>query len=424
MRTPPESDTAREAGPPPPTLLAAVVFAGIGLPVVMAYHYAVVHGGSLRSWSQAVTGFQPTEARVWVVFAVALAVSTALAWLWQAWLPENERWLAADNAGLRRWDVALAFGGPVLAFVLMTARGGGLLECSLALVISAAVLSGSRAAPRERAREPRPWPVTDEPPPEDPAGVKTITYRWDFRRHPYGSDFLQHHFTIDFYRSHYAEAEGRGDVAERPDDLVTFVQQDLAAREVALVAHHLREHHRELGLSRLDRARDVFAFVEAFRWGSPRDAALCRPRFPLETLFEQVGDGKDLAVLAAALLRSLGFEPTLFVFPADAPPARVVLGLPGIMDLPEGCAKFGQTRFWLAEAVRRSGPYRKYPPGVEPSERPYLWPLVGGAGDWSWVHDADALRDPSAFVAVALAGVDPLPSEPEPRPAEPVATED
>ena len=67
----------------------------------------------------------------------------------------------------------------------------------------------------------------------------------------------------------------------------------------------------DAGFDAWQRLNFVIAFVQAIPYAS-EDAEY--PRYPLETLYEQRGDCEDLSILAAALLRAMGFDVILLAF--------------------------------------------------------------------------------------------------------------
>lgn len=74
------------------------------------------------------------------------------------------------------------------------------------------------------------------------------------------------------------------------------------------------------GFTRPDDARNAIAFVQSIPYVDDHPSG--NPRYPLETLADGQGDCKDKAVLAAALLRAMGFDAVLLQFPG-----HVALGL-------------------------------------------------------------------------------------------------
>jgi len=131
----------------------------------------------------------------------------------------------------------------------------------------------------------------------------TRTYSWEFDGRQWT---IQHTFNASDYS--YFRAMDRtlpytayGTYILNPEDDAT-----LRALAVAIDALGL-----EVGLNVLERLNLVLAFVQAIPYVSEQ----CEyPRYPLETLVEGRGDCEDAAILAASLLRELGFGVVLLAF--------------------------------------------------------------------------------------------------------------
>jgi hypothetical protein len=90
------------------------------------------------------------------------------------------------------------------------------------------------------------------------------------------------------------------------------------------------------GLNVWEKLNLIVAFVQSFRYVSEEGEY---PRYPIETLVEGCGDCEDLAILAAAILRQMGFGVVLLAFTSEGHMAV------GIRVLPPGSGD-GQTYEW------------------------------------------------------------------------------
>ncbi len=90
---------------------------------------------------------------------------------------------------------------------------------------------------------------------------------------------------------------------------------------VARVADMIRDIGAQLSYSDADLAREAVRFVqEVIEYEYDKNTTYIDeyPRYPVETLYERVGDCEDTSILLAALLRELGFEVGLLSLPGHA----------------------------------------------------------------------------------------------------------
>lgn len=72
------------------------------------------------------------------------------------------------------------------------------------------------------------------------------------------------------------------------------------------------------------------------------------PRYPIETLQEEVGDCEDVAILTAAIMNRLGFQVALLILPGHC-----ALGIAGVENMPGDCIKDSKSgrHYYYAEAT-------------------------------------------------------------------------
>jgi hypothetical protein len=113
------------------------------------------------------------------------------------------------------------------------------------------------------------------------------------------------------------------------------------APELDALADALSALHRQRDWSPLERVENVLAFTQqCFTYDSDQRTAPAGewPRYPLETLVEGVGDCEDAVILAAAILKRLGYNVALLYYPRHC-----ALGVAGDENLPGTFVEDSQT---------------------------------------------------------------------------------
>lgn len=144
-----------------------------------------------------------------------------------------------------------------------------------------------------------------------------VTLRWRFIPKAAGPGRPPHDFavTIPISPSRYAAAR-----AEPRKPIERWTEYAAApSPEVDRLAWELGQLHRETGLTSFEQASNVLSFVQQcvgyeYDWiGRPGEDEW--PKYPIESLSERKGDCEDLAILAAAILKRLGFDVALLFMP-------------------------------------------------------------------------------------------------------------
>lgn len=120
--------------------------------------------------------------------------------------------------------------------------------------------------------------------------------------------------------------------------------------------------HRQKDWSRLKKASNVLAFVQqCIRYDSDLHTTVAGewPRYPLETLVDGVGDCEDNVILAAAVLKRMGFNVALLYYPGHC-----ALGVAGAEDLPGVYVEDSQTgvRYFYGETTAKGWSLGQVPP--------------------------------------------------------------
>lgn len=174
----------------------------------------------------------------------------------------------------------------------------------------------------------RPLRVVQPQPANVDAGGDLLkkTFRWTFTDRHQASHALSFEICLSQQRYQAARSQPRLPIREWADYVLADMPEldDLTAR----FAHILRDKD----WSTLDRCGVVLSFTQAcIRYVADRESTGSEdwPRYPIETLMDEAGDCEDDAILACAVLKRLGFEVVLLIFPAHC-----ALGVAGAQGLP------------------------------------------------------------------------------------------
>jgi len=201
-------------------------------------------------------------------------------------------------------------------------------ETEGALFLSVLVWFGLLLNPKERPpRKPIPLPV------RVPDGDIHKRYRWKFSESlPHSAEKVPVEFTLelDINSGRYRACK------EEPRELnpLRWDRYVLAPLpEVEVLAWKMAELHRKMGYCSYDQAANVLAFVQQCivytKDLSPEGEEIEYPKYPIESLVEETGDCEDHAILAAAVLKRMGFDVALLFCPGHA-----ALGVAGAEGLP------------------------------------------------------------------------------------------
>jgi hypothetical protein len=81
------------------------------------------------------------------------------------------------------------------------------------------------------------------------------------------------------------------------------------------------------------------------------------PKYPVETLAEETGDCEDSAILAAALLKSMGYDSALIYLPGHC-----ALGIAGVDGMPGTAVKLNNVSYYYCETTATGWEIGKLPP--------------------------------------------------------------
>lgn len=167
-------------------------------------------------------------------------------------------------------------------------------------------------------------------------GVVQKTYTWYFNEHPYSEAAAEVSFTITVpvSGSRYEDYAKRSHEVAREADYAGFVLEGLTP-EVALVGDHLRHFAQERHYSSFQTVSNAFAFTRQFHYAYDHDSKGVAeyPRYPIEMLWDEEGDCECHAILAAALLKYLGFDVVLFAVDFEKGPGHIAVGVAGAEDM-------------------------------------------------------------------------------------------
>lgn len=174
---------------------------------------------------------------------------------------------------------------------------------------------------------PRPHPVIPpEPVDETSDGEVTKTFHWTFTDRHGISHPLALNLSINQARYQQAKNQPRLPIRSWAEYVLTDMPE---LDELSAAFAHLLQ---DKDWSSLDRASVVLCFTQlCIRYVSDLESTGAQdwPRYPIETLMDEVGDCEDDAILACAVLNRLGFEVALLVYPEHC-----ALGVAGAQGLP------------------------------------------------------------------------------------------
>ncbi len=135
------------------------------------------------------------------------------------------------------------------------------------------------------------------------SGFEKRSYSWNYSGRKWLFEVELSNKTDAFYKSRAHEG--------RPYDL--YVSDSFGAPFISDVAKYFRGVANKTEMSQDETAYLVVSFVQSLPYTSDEVTANADeyPRFPYETLFDDGGDCEDTSILAASLLRELGYDTVL-----------------------------------------------------------------------------------------------------------------
>jgi hypothetical protein len=201
-------------------------------------------------------------------------------------------------------------------------------ETEGALFLSGLIWFGLLVNPKERPPK-RPIPV----PAKVPDGDIHKRYKWRFsERLPRSERGVEVELAIELDINSARYKACKEEARElNPMRWNKYVVAPLP--EVEVLAAKMAEIHRQRGYCTYDQAANVLAFAQQCivysRDLSPEGEEIEYPKYPIESLVEEAGDCEDHAILAAAVLKRMGFDVALLFCPGHA-----ALGVAGAEGLP------------------------------------------------------------------------------------------
>lgn len=189
------------------------------------------------------------------------------------------------------------------------------------------------------------------------------TYEWYFDERPGFGEGSQIRFeiTVPISSLRYEEFRSMPHEVRHESDYARFVLEGTVP-EVALVGDHLRRIGVQRGYSSFQNACNALAFTRQFHYASDKDTT-GQPeyfRYPIEMLWDEIGDCDCHAILAATLLRCLGFDVILLALDfSDANVGHLAVGVAGADDMPADDNYYEDpatgVRYFYCEATPPSG---------------------------------------------------------------------
>jgi len=158
-------------------------------------------------------------------------------------------------------------------------------------------------------------------------------------------------------RSLYEALIGRERIRDKKRWAEDYVVDGVAG-EIRELAHKLFNMGMSFGA---DEVRFALAFVQgAVRYEREETEY---PRYPVETLAEGVGDCEDFAILAAAVLKCMGYDVALLFVPNHC-----ALGVAGVEGLPGVYASYEGRRYYYCEMTGKGWEIGQTPPEYDKSK--------------------------------------------------------
>ncbi|MGE5416013.1 MAG: stalk domain-containing protein [Acidobacteriota bacterium] len=185
-------------------------------------------------------------------------------------------------------------------------------------------------------------------------GTRSVTYTWKYKGGSYRWGPMQltkedpNKVLADYRQRPHPDFTGNN-----ADDYVkTFTDDPSDDQVISAVVSQLKSTAQNNGFTGAQTAEFVVSFVQGLPYvedsaSTPYDDYA---RYPLETLLNGGGDCEDTAILAAVLLREMGYGSAIIFVPANDP-SHAALGVAGANDLPGTYYLDGGTRYYYLETT-------------------------------------------------------------------------
>ncbi len=301
-----------------------------------------------------------------LLFVVIAVFVNLAARSWLVARPQDEARLArlTDGRGLGPFTILVLTGVPLLAAAGLVANiqnrphyvlTGPLFV--LLLVVWWGLWLTARPALASRRAVPQPVPM-----PTGGDARSARTFRWIFDRSPYMPQtapvecIAELHLGKKEYDERHSEA--------REIDCMRWDQYvRRPSLEVAELAMQLTRIRASSGMCAYEEIANVLAFSQppsiAYAFDGSPEQPTEWPKYPIETLWDGRGDCEDHAILAAAILKRLGYDVALLFLPGHA-----ALGVAGADGLPGRYVRVGNLDYYFCETAGEGWRMGELPPDL------------------------------------------------------------
>jgi hypothetical protein len=189
----------------------------------------------------------------------------------------------------------------------------GIVVVGALIVLQVAGVFGDGDTPLEPGETP-PVPTPPfETPPSQAEDEKTLMLNWTYRDRPFSYTTVITNATYDAFR---LRDPGVTPDMTTGDAVARYVTTDGDAGTIGGIADYILEQSVQNGWGDYDTIRNTAAFVQRYGSGGfTENISDGRYRYPVETLWEETGGREDVTILAASLLKDMGYPVALLVFP-------------------------------------------------------------------------------------------------------------
>ncbi len=193
----------------------------------------------------------------------------------------------------------------------------GIVVVSLLIGLQVAGVFGERGTPESTGIAAGPEDVSPTLAPSGSAAQevdeRTLTLNWTYRDRQFSYACTVKNATYNTFRSNYVDITPHMTTG---DIVAQYVATDGDGGLIDGIAGYILEQSVENGWGDYDTIRNTVACAAQYGPGgfnnTPSDG---RYRYPVETLWEKEGDPDDVNVLAASILKAMGYPVALLVFP-------------------------------------------------------------------------------------------------------------
>jgi len=166
---------------------------------------------------------------------------------------------------------------------------------------------------------------------EDVAGLKT--YAWTYHETHVEMTL---YIPDDTYRQFAAASYGKAD--ETPQQMADYIITDGDGGIVEILADRLLEISLTAGYGDTDTIGNVLAFASSLNYTTDNERGQIGtgPNYPVVTLATQDGDSADHAILAAAILKQMGYGVSLLYYPATYDRRTIIPGATALGIVTDG----------------------------------------------------------------------------------------